>query len=155
MHAPPFDPYEHLARLPGVTVRSSRLPDDEMGCYDHATGTVHIDYRLTAVEERSTAAHEGVHAERGDCCLRGVGPDGDRLERRQERIVHRVAAGRLVELDALAQVLARTHSLEEAAEELAVDEDTLWHRLEALAPQETSYLQDRIDSIEEKSWPST
>jgi hypothetical protein len=155
VRAAPFDPYDALARLPGVTVVTSRLPAGEMGCYDHTTATVHLGLGLTAAEERSTAAHEAVHAERGDCCLEGVGPDGTRLDARQELQVHRIAANRLVTLDALADALAGTHALEEAAEELAVDEDTLWLRLESLTSAEKTYLQQRIEMIEEKSWPTT
>jgi hypothetical protein len=150
-----FDPYDHLERLPDVRVVATPLPDGEMGCYVHDSRTVHVDPRLTAVEERCTVAHEGVHAERGDTCLLAdaASPDAGRLELRQERDVHRIAASRLLVLEALADVLARTHGLAEAAEEAGVDEDTLWHRLQALTPHESAHLAERIERLEEASWP--
>jgi Zn-dependent peptidase ImmA (M78 family) len=143
------------AELPaGVTTRTTRLEDDELGCYAHDEREIMLDDRLSSVVERCTLAHEIVHAERGDLPLDGS-PDGPRLEVRQERRVHAIAAARLVAIDALAEALARTHSLAEAAEELAVDEDTLWHRLEDLTEHESSLLQARVDAIEEGSWPTT
>lgn len=153
----PFCPWTALARLPGVKVLTTRLPDDEMGGWVPQASAVLLDHRLTPVEERSTAIHEYVHAERNDQVLAGHGPDGDRLHRRQEREVDRIAAELAIgDLDELAEALATTHSPAEAAEVLGVDEDTLWNRLRlCLSDGQKEYLQSRIDKIEGKTWPAT
>lgn len=152
-----FNPWDWLGGLPDVKIRSLRLPDDEMGRWVPDAGLILLDTRLTAIEECCTGVHEGVHALRGDEPLRGCGPDGDRLDRRQERDVDRIAARLLLpSVERVAEVLARTHNLEEAAEELAVDPDTLWTFLhDCLTDDQKRYLQERTDLIEEKTWPLT
>lgn len=152
----PFDPWDWLASVPCVRVRSLRLPDDEMGRWVPERRLILLDDRLTPVEECCTVVHEGLHALRGDEPLVGVGLDGDRLDRRQERDVDRIAARLLLDIDRVVDVLARTHNLAEAADELGADEGTLWTFLhECLTDDEKRLLQDRIDLIEEATWPLT
>lgn len=139
----------------GVTTSITRLPDGELGCYAHDDRSIHLDPRLSSTAEKCTLAHEIVHAERGDVCLAGETPDADRLDLRQERDVQRIASARLVEINDLSRAIARTADLEDAAEELGVDEDTLWHRLDALTDDEKDLLQQRVEAIEEASWPTT
>jgi Zn-dependent peptidase ImmA (M78 family) len=155
VHATTPDPWTWLAGVPGVYVRTERLEGDRMGAYLADELLITLDDRLTSAEERSTLAHEIVHAERGDHGLCGQCPDGDRLEQLQEQLVNHLAARRLILLENLADVLARTSNIAEAAEELHVDEDTLWHRLNGLADGESLYLQQRIERLEEASWPTT
>jgi Zn-dependent peptidase ImmA (M78 family) len=148
------DPWSWLSKIPGLKVITERLDGDRMGLYLDSERLIKLDDRLNAAEERCTFAHEFIHAERRDHGLCGLSPDGRRLDDLQERQVSRLAALRLILLEHLAEVLARTYSVAEAADDLHVDEDTLWHRLEGLNETEATYLQRRIERIEEVSWPT-
>lgn len=153
-----FDPWVWLASLPDVKIRSVQMPADEMGGWVADDRSILLDQGLSEVEERCTGVHEGVHALRNDRPLKGIGPDGDRLDRRQERDVDRIAARLLLGADTarVAEVVARTHNLAEAAWEIGVEEPMLWTFLhECLTDDEKRGLQDRADKIEEQTWPLT
>lgn len=137
-----YDPWAHLRALPHVALRWTRddheLADALAWWYPDA-GEIVMDDRQPQAERRCTLAHELVHAERGDePCASRV------LELRQERAVDREAARRLIDLRALADALAWTHDVAEAADELWVDVATLRTRLADLDDCERAYVRRRL-----------
>lgn len=137
-----YHPWRHLGRLAHINIRWTR-DDDEL---DGALAWFYVDRdeivmdsRQTQVQRRSTLAHELVHAERRD------EPCGSLLlDERQESVVSRIAARRLIPIRPLGEALAWAHCLEEAADELWVDPSTLRTRLEHLHPAERAYLRRRL-----------
>ena len=71
--------------------------------------TVWMDPYILQVEKRCAIAHEIVHLERGEHCKQG-----DPAEVRADRM----AAGRLVPLEALTQAIIWSDDLDEVADEL-------------------------------------
>ena len=110
-----------------------------MGLWDEATRTVWLDCGLTGVERRCTLVHELVHAERGD-----VPCEDPVLAVRQERIVDREAARRLVPVALLADGLRWTVRAEELAAVLEVDLATLRTRLRCLTDAERAAIGERL-----------
>jgi Zn-dependent peptidase ImmA (M78 family) len=129
-----FDPYRALGAL-GVDFSVEALDDGLMGDYDHDRRAVRLANDLRQAERRCTAAHEYVHAVRGD-----VPSCSDWHERKQERSVERVAARLLIPLDDLARALLWSDDLAELADDLWVDVDTLKQRLRDLDSTERDYL---------------
>jgi Zn-dependent peptidase ImmA (M78 family) len=129
-----FNPYRALAAL-GVDFFVERLDDDIMGYYDHDERTVRMARGLLETERRCTAAHEYVHAVRGDepACTAWH-------ERKQERAVDNVAARLLIPFEELTRAVSWSDDLHEIADDLWVDVDTLTGRLRGLHPNERSLL---------------
>lgn len=117
-----------LRSAPAIIV--TRL-DGVLGLYDKTIHTVFLDDRLDSTERRCTLMHELIHAERGDTAL--ADPV---LNARQERIVHREAARRLIPIDALIAAYAFSSAHQSVAEELEVDNHTLQVRLQNLTTLE-------------------
>lgn len=113
----------------------ARLDGYVRGFYDKASHTIWIDDRLTPRQYRCTEAHELIHAERGD-----VDPGEPVARAKQETLVHREAARRLIPIDQLGDAIAWTEEANELAECLNVDLVTLQARLDALTQAEVSYL---------------
>lgn len=90
-----------------------------------------MDPRQSQVQRRCTIAHEVAHIELGHTS--GCSP----LE---EEAARRHAARRLIAMPDLLDVLCWTEELEEAADELWVDLDTLKARLDALTTGEQAQL---------------
>ncbi|MFL6139142.1 MAG: ImmA/IrrE family metallo-endopeptidase [Frankiaceae bacterium] len=129
-----FHPYRALGAL-GVELAVAALDDDVMGDYDHEQRVVRLDRGLRQAERRCTAAHEYVHAVRGDLpsCT-------DWHERKQERVVERVAARLLIPLEDLARASLWSDDVTELADDLWVDVDTLRQRLRDLRPDERDFV---------------
>ena len=85
-------------------------------------------------ERRSTLAHELVHDERR------IYPEDPVLHAREELIVERIAARRLIALDRLVEVLCWTRHTEEVAEELWVDVPMLVAMVQSLTEEEQQYI---------------
>lgn len=96
---------------------------------------------LTQRGRRCTLAHEIAHLERGEV------PDHAHYAQREESVVERIAAQRLIELDALADALRWTQHHAELADELWVDEPMLQARLNALTPVEVRYLRSQLEEV--------
>ncbi len=97
-----------------------------------------MDPDQNQAERRCTAAHEAIHAERGDTSCYSA--------------VHREAARRLIDVRRLGEALAFYEGdLVQVAEELWVDLDTLRTRLDHLHPAERGYLQRRLSMREESA----
>lgn len=119
-----------------LRIKSGELPKSIRGLYDAVTHTIWLDSALTRVERRCTLAHELVHAERRD--VRIADPV---LNGRQEIVVHREAARRLISVDQLAEAIVWAVEARELAECLDVDLPTLQARLETLNARERGYLE--------------
>jgi Zn-dependent peptidase ImmA (M78 family) len=129
-----FDPYRALGAL-GVDLTLASLDDDLMGDYEHDRRLVRLARGMRQTERRCTAAHEYVHAVRGDLPSCSAWH-----ERKQERAVERVAARLLIPLEELARASLWSDDIAELADDLWVDVDTLRQRLRDLRPDERAYL---------------
>jgi len=128
-----YDPWHALDDLPEVTVLWRH--QKPCGLYYHHERMISLRVGLTAAQERCTLTHELVHAERGD-----FGVPEATLDARQELLVEREAARRLISLQALAEAVAWSCHPGEIAEALHVDLGTLRARLEALTDDERRVL---------------
>jgi hypothetical protein len=120
-----YDPEHHLAVM-GQVVIDEPLP--VRGLTAFWEGWTKLDPCLNARERRSTAAHEVAHVERG--------PVTGYHTPREERACNKIAAARLISLDALIDAVKWTDSLEELAELLDVDFGMLTVRLRMLTAEE-------------------
>lgn len=128
-----YDPWAQLAALPDIRLywRHQR----PCGAYHHHDRAIFLRHGLTEAQSRSTLAHELVHAERGDVELSEAA-----LNARQELVVEREAARRLISLQALADAVRWTCHPGEVAEVLSVDVGTLRARLQHLTDDERAVL---------------
>lgn len=113
-----------------------RLDDDFHAVTDGSA--VWMDSELLQVERRCTIAHETVHLERGEHCAQDVA-----VEARADRI----AAGRLVSLEALTQALIWSDDLEEVASELWVTPEIARARIDILRPAEVAIIAELIADL--------
>ena len=99
-------------------------------CMDHPwrTHTITIDPRPSQAQRRCALAHELEHV------MRGPAPKWD--EAREEAVVERTAARRLVSIDELASAVQWTRDPVELAEELWIDADMLSALVDGLTPSE-------------------
>jgi hypothetical protein len=129
-----FHPWRAIRDRADITVQWLRR-DDLLGTWCERTKTITLHPDQNQAERRCTAAHELLHAERGDtsCDWR----------------THRDAARLLIDVHDLGEALAYYgDDLTQVAEELWVDEDTLRVRLDHLHPSERGYLQRRLNMRE-------
>lgn len=135
-----YHPWRHLRdRHPHVHVT---YPTGETGCLGRWTNDgLRINGTSTQRERRCTLAHELVHFERGPA------PRDLHLAMREEEIVDRIAAQRLIELDQLIDVLAwnRYRVDDETAEELWVDLATLHTRVKNLTDDERGLIDRELE----------
>lgn len=130
-----FHPWRAIRAREDVTVEWQRR-DGLLGTWCERSRRMVLHPDQNQAERRCTAAHELLHAERGDttCDWR----------------THRDAARLLVDLRALgdALVVYGEEDLTRVAEELWVDLDTLSARLQYLHPSERGYLRRRLSMKE-------
>ena len=130
-------PWRAFRALSHIRLRWAVLPEGLYGYTDHELGEVVIAQGLTQAERRCTIAHETQHALRG--------PVPAYLRTREEERVDRDAARLLLpDIGDVAEAMAWSLSVEEAADELWVDADTLRCRLRHLHPSERGYLHRRL-----------
>lgn len=141
-----YHPWRHFRSHGDWRLEWSDLPRLVHGIADFCTRTVTLDRRLRQVERRCTISHELVHIERGPLL------DDDHLAAREESVVEREVARRLIELHPLGEALAWAHHPSEAAEVLWVTEHVLEVRLQHLHPAERAYLKRRLEVEEPPSW---
>lgn len=140
-----YHPWRHLRTLTRWDLVWATLPVAVLGLVDFRRRRIILEPRQLQAERRSTIAHELVHVERGPA------PAGGWWQAREERTVDRVAARRLISLDALAEALAWSSDPHEVAEELWVDVPTLEARLAHLHPAERHALRRRLAHLGEDS----
>lgn len=141
-----IDPYTLLVGMPHLTLEVTRLPDDEMGRWLPRRQTILLDDRLSQAERRCTLTHEIIHHLSGD--LEHVDPA---LAAAQERNCRDRAARVLITLSALADAMRWSEHAEEIADQLWVDEPTLWDRIENLTPEERDYLTREVYERKEQT----
>lgn len=130
-------PWQAFRALTHIRLRWAALPEGMLGYTDHERREVVLAVGLTQAERRCTIAHETQHVLRG--------PVPTYLLRREEHAVDREAARLLLpDIKAVGDALAWALSVEEAAEELWVDVETLQCRLRTLHPVERGYLHRRL-----------
>lgn len=126
-----YDPWHHARQAwPEIRVLAGPLPGDLLGVLRYPV--IVLRAGTTVAQQRCTLAHELVHLERG---IGDSGPWSDR----EERLVHREAARRLIGLTELCDAVAAaggTDDLAALAHTLDVDGETLSCRLEALSAAE-------------------
>lgn len=130
-----YDPWAELAAQPDI--RLFWRHQKPCGLYHHDVREIHLRQGLTEAQGRSTLAHELIHAERGDVSL-----SEPALDARQELLVEREAARRLISVQALADAVRWTCHPGEVADVLRVDLLTLQTRFEGLTDEERAVLDD-------------
>lgn len=133
-------PWRRLRHMPDWELVWTRLPEGVLGYTDHEAQRIVLERRQLQAERRSTLAHELAHANAGPTL------DHPWWQARDESWAKQEAARRLIGIDALADALAWSHSLAEAASELWVDISTLQTRLDHLHPSERAVLRRRLES---------
>lgn len=137
-----YSPWKHLASLPEIVFDfDDDLPSGN-AWWSPAHKVILMARGLTQAQRRSALAHELVHIEAGDHQIDG--PDGERLERRQEVAAESKAALRLIDLDDLMDSLAYSVSLDEVAEELHVDRSILDARIAMLDAEDRAIIAARF-----------
>jgi hypothetical protein len=137
-----WHPWRTLRHHPEITLRWERLPG-LLGTWHHTSKTITLHPDQSQAERRCTLTHEHIHYERGD-----RGPcDG-----RTERVVHGLAARRLIPLDSLVDALLWSSDDHELAEELWVDVPTLRARLDGLTEMEHAFIAQRLWEAEPHAW---
>lgn len=129
-------------QLPDWEVCFAVLPAGVLGLTDTVGRRIHLDSRQPQAQRRCTLDHELKHAEDGD-----VGCQGPK----RERVVSQESARRLISLDRLLSAAVWAHGVEELAEELWVDVETLRCRIEHLHPAERAALRRAIASRDGRS----
>lgn len=134
-------PWRVFSRLTDWKLEWGELPDGKYGHTCHETQKVTIALGLSQAERRCTIAHETQHILRG--------PVPEHLEMREELLVDRLAARLLVpSMRTLVDALVWAHGgVEDAADELWVDDLMLSVRLSALWKRERDYLNRRLDEV--------
>ncbi|MGE2733791.1 ImmA/IrrE family metallo-endopeptidase [Mycolicibacterium vaccae] len=134
-----YDPWGDLSQRTYLTVEFVDLPNHRRGviCGD----VIMIDRHQLQVERRCTLAHELVHDERR------VYPAVPALRAREETLVERTAARRLIELPDLLDALRACSSrhAHDLADELWVDPPMLAARMQSLDPIEVAELEHRLE----------
>lgn len=131
-----YHPWRALRELTDWTLHW-RPMHGRLGLTNWGDRTITLHPDQDQAQRRSTLAHELQHVARG--------PVPDHCRAREERTVDQLAARNLIGLDALADALAWSHNIIEAADELWVDADLLRVRLNHLHPSEVHYLRRRLE----------
>lgn len=121
--------------MPDWDVVFSPLPPGLIGATDTTARRIHLDSRMLQAQRRCTLDHELVHAEAGDLGCQGP---------KREAWIAQASARRLITLERLLDAVRWALSVEELADELFVDVDTLRCRLEHLHPSEVAAVRRAI-----------
>jgi Zn-dependent peptidase ImmA (M78 family) len=137
-----WSPWRHLREQhPNVQVYDYELPGTYLGCTDHVKQYIYLDSRLNQAERRCTLAHEIGHLERGPV------PKAPLAAVREELEVDRWAARQLIRVQDLIAAFRWTSNLNEAAEELWVDQHMLLARLRYLSDAERTLVHANLAHI--------
>ncbi|MFH5209218.1 hypothetical protein ACHIPZ_13590 [Antrihabitans sp. NCIMB 15449] len=115
---------------------------DVVGCYGRRNGSrIEIESTSNQAERRCTLTHEIIHVERGPV------PKHPYFGPQEERIVRRLTAERLIELEPLVDALAwnRWQVDADTAGDLWVDLPTLVTRVKNLTEDERRYIDAEIE----------
>lgn len=134
-----YDPWRDLGRRTYLSVEFVDMPTGRRGII--RGNTIQIDQHQLQVERRSTIAHELVHDERR------IFPRDPVLRAREETLVERTAARRLIALPDLVDALraCSTRCANDLAEHLWVDRPMLEARMSALDAVEVAELEYHLE----------
>ncbi|MGK2880838.1 MAG: ImmA/IrrE family metallo-endopeptidase [Mycobacterium sp.] len=134
-----YDPWGDLSRRTYLRVEFVDMPTGRRGRIQG--NTILIDRHQLQVERRSTVAHELVHDERR------IFPRDPVLRAREETLVKRVAARRMVTLADLLDALraSSTRCADELADHCWVDRPMLEARMATLDPVEVAELEHHLN----------
>jgi hypothetical protein len=134
-----WNPWAHIGKhYPHIrVVLDQELPAQVWGM--QAGDCIWLCRRLNQVRRRCTLAHEIGHLERG------IAPTNPIALVKEERAVSRLAAKRLITIDALTEALRWTREPHQLAEALWVDIPTLEARMQSLDPIEVAQLENELD----------
>lgn len=133
-----FHPWRALRRLTHVNLHWREM-DGILGQTDGAT-VIYMNPDQSQAQRRCTLAHELAHIELGHIC--GETPKDEAASRE-------LAARRMIPIETLMDALRWADNLEEVADELWVDHQTLIDRLDTLTDDERQALVDLHHSIEQ------
>lgn len=129
-----WHPWRHLGTLGDVDLQWKDT--ERVGCFNFRSRTIELATGMTQAERRCALTHELIHVERG--------PVARHLREQEERLVERLAARRLIPIEALGEAMAWTPHMDLVAEEVWVDLHMLWARLDSLRLDERQYLDRRL-----------
>lgn len=132
-------PWRELRALNDWTLFFAALPEGVLGFTCWRTRSVTLCRGMSQAQRRSTIAHELEHIRTGP-----AHPD-QVLQAKDELAADKASARRLVDLRALGEAMAWSEDVDEIADELWVDRETVLTRLAHLHPAERAYLQRRLD----------
>lgn len=132
-----YHPWRHLSSMTDVRVVFREM-HGELGTCSFDDRIITLNAAMGPAQRRCTLAHELVHLERGGIPIDPV------MIAREEAAVDRIAAYRLIDLDALVSALSWAASHAEAAEVLHVDKATLECRLANLSAIERADVESRM-----------
>lgn len=133
---------QRLRRL-GVEISEAPTPEGILGYYDPDSRRVVVRPGLSWRSRRSTIAHELAHVEMGDSTepTWWSQQNSDRIEDAADEIA---ARDLLPSLSALAAVLAWALDVEQVADAMGVDADTVRARMRTLTDNERRYIDRRL-----------
>lgn len=114
-----------------------QLPEGTVGLWEG--GIIWLCRTLTQAERRSVLTHELMHIARGIVPLR--------YRDREESVVDRLAARKLIELPELIDALRSTQNHDELADRLWVDPHTIRARLDDLDPIEVAQIEHALEDL--------
>lgn len=131
-----YHPWRDAREREHLSITFERLADGRRGCLrgDRIT----INTGDDQAQRRSTLAHELVHDERR------VFPVDRVLRAREELTVERIAARRLIQLEALVEALCWSKRAEEAADDLWVDLPMLLAFVQSLSDDEREWINEQL-----------
>ena len=133
-----YHPWRDARRREHLTIDVEPLRDDRRGCLSGDRVTVNA--RDGQAGRRCTITHELVHDERR------VFPAEPVLRAREEERVERIAARRLIALDALVDTLCWTRDTGEAAAELWVDVPMFCAFVRSLTDAERAWIDAELEA---------
>ena len=134
-----YNPYRELGGLADWRLVIEPLPAGQYGRCRWSDQTITIRPGLTVAHRRSVLAHELRHAHRGPALRHSMA--------REEAICDEQAARKLITIEALADTLAWTDSISEAADLLWTTPRMVQVRLDTLHhPAERAYLKRRLET---------
>ena len=133
-----YHPWRDARDREHLNITFERLADGRRGCLrgDRVT----INTGDDQAQRRSTLAHELVHDERR------VFPTDRVLRAREELTVERIAARRLIQLDALVDALLWARDARETAAELWVDLPMLVAFIRSLTVTERTWINEQMEA---------
>lgn len=137
-----YNPWQHLHRKAELTLGICPLPTGLQGLYFSDIEAIAITDQADRVGRRCVLAHELAHFDLGHKQCAGLGRFGAMYARRQENAADRLAAERLITIDALRLVAEWAADQFEAAQTLDVTPGMLAVRLRNLTPAESHTLND-------------